>query len=243
MTLSETLQKIGLNKYESNAYSALCYSDILTAVQVSKRSKVPSSKIYEVLDSLIQKGFVKIELGKPKRYLAVPVQQVLKRLSCNKLKEAQELEKLSEDFKNIKPKQEFDIWVVKGKKECLEALEKCIIDSKESIDGFAFEGIAMSKKSHIIKQAISRGVKIRFIVSDKMKENAKLLKNTGADVQLISQKDFEPFRAGVVDNELGIISTSGYSEDVSIIFMKNPEIVRFISGLFKYWWKKGKEIQ
>ena len=242
MELNEVLQKIGLNKYENKVYSVLCCYDILTAVKISKLSKVPSSKIYEVLDSLISKGLVKIEPGKPKRYLAVSIQQVLKNLSNEKLNEAKELEKLSKKFKAIKPKKELDLWLVKGKKECIKALENCIENSEKFVDGFAFEGIAMSKKRPAIRQAIKRGVKIRFIVSDKMKRNAEMLKNIGAEVRLISQKDFEPFRAGVVDNKLCLISTAGYVEDVAIIFIKHPELIQFISGQFNYWWKKSKSI-
>lgn len=240
MDLKEALKKLDLNKYERNAYYTLCYSDILTAVKISSLSKVPYSKIYEVLESLVRKGFVKMEPGKPKKYVAVPIQQVMKHISDQKLKDAKDLEKLGEAFKNIKPCQELDIWVIRGKKECLDALNNCIENSKEKIDGFAFEAIAMFKKSDNIEKAIKRGVKVRFIVSEKRKENAKQLVAIGSDVRLISQKDFEPFRAGVVDNNLCLISTSAYSEEVALIFMKTPEIIKFISGQFNYWWKKGK---
>ena len=52
MSISEdarqVLREIGLNAYEIDAYVALLESGQMTAMEISKKAKVPYSKIYEV---------------------------------------------------------------------------------------------------------------------------------------------------------------------------------------------------
>ncbi len=52
----ETLREMGLNAYEVDAYMALLESGQMTAMEISREAKVPYSKIYEVLNSLKEKG-------------------------------------------------------------------------------------------------------------------------------------------------------------------------------------------
>ena len=52
------LQQVGLNAYESRAYMVLIGHQRFKALEVAGRARIPRQKIYEVLDSLIEKGFV-----------------------------------------------------------------------------------------------------------------------------------------------------------------------------------------
>jgi sugar-specific transcriptional regulator TrmB len=55
----ETLREMGLNAYEIDAYIVLLEGGQMTAMEISREASVPYSKIYEVLNSLKQKGWVK----------------------------------------------------------------------------------------------------------------------------------------------------------------------------------------
>ena len=65
------LQQVGLNAYESRAYLVLIGHPRFKALEVAGRARIPRQKIYEVLDSLIEKGFVQVVQGKAKEYSAV----------------------------------------------------------------------------------------------------------------------------------------------------------------------------
>src|SRR5690606_28299969 len=65
------LQDIGLNAYESRAYLVLIGHSHFKALEVAGRSNIPRQKIYEVLDSLVEKGFVRVVQGKAKQFSAV----------------------------------------------------------------------------------------------------------------------------------------------------------------------------
>lgn len=54
--LLSSLQKYGLSQYESKAYLALLTLGTSNAYTISKESKIPRSRVYDVLESLAEKG-------------------------------------------------------------------------------------------------------------------------------------------------------------------------------------------
>lgn len=65
------LHDIGLNSYESNAYLVLIGHVQFKALDVASRASIPRAKVYEVLNSLVDKGFVRVVHGKTKQFSAV----------------------------------------------------------------------------------------------------------------------------------------------------------------------------
>jgi sugar-specific transcriptional regulator TrmB len=65
------LQQIGLNAYESRAYLVLVGHPRFKALELAARSSVPRQKIYEVLDSLVEKGFARVVQERTKLFSAV----------------------------------------------------------------------------------------------------------------------------------------------------------------------------
>jgi HTH-type transcriptional regulator, sugar sensing transcriptional regulator len=75
----ELLQQVGLNKYEAEAYAALLRHGPLTGYELGKRSEVPLSRSYEILERLSAKGLALVQPGDPPRYAAEPPEQFLER--------------------------------------------------------------------------------------------------------------------------------------------------------------------
>ncbi|MBM3775634.1 MAG: TrmB family transcriptional regulator [Acidobacteria bacterium] len=65
------LQQVGLNAYEARAYLVLLGHPRFKALEVAARAHVPRQKIYEVLDSLVEKGFAQMVQEKTKLFSAV----------------------------------------------------------------------------------------------------------------------------------------------------------------------------
>ncbi len=69
MTINEntraTLHELGLNAYEIDTYVALLEGGEMTAMEISEKAQVPYSKIYEVLNSLKEKGWIKSGESRP----------------------------------------------------------------------------------------------------------------------------------------------------------------------------------
>ena len=66
----KSLDKIGLTSYEIRTFTSLLKGGELTASDLSQKSGVPYSKIYEVLGTLEEKGWVGSDDSRPTKYLA-----------------------------------------------------------------------------------------------------------------------------------------------------------------------------
>src|ERR1700686_3642618 len=71
------LQQLGLNAYESRSYLVLLGHPRFKALELAARAHVPRQKIYEVLDSLVEKGFAQVIQEKTKLFLPVPPDEAI----------------------------------------------------------------------------------------------------------------------------------------------------------------------
>ena len=65
------LQQLGLNAYEARSYLVLIGHPRFKALELAARAHVPRQKIYEVLDSLVDKGFARVIQEKTKLFSAI----------------------------------------------------------------------------------------------------------------------------------------------------------------------------
>lgn len=68
---------MGLNAYEARSYLVLVGHPRFKALELAARAHVPRQKIYEVLDSLVEKGFAQVIQEKTKLFLAVPPDEAI----------------------------------------------------------------------------------------------------------------------------------------------------------------------
>ena len=68
--VKKSLEKIGLTSYEIRTYTALVNSGEFNASDLSQKSGVPYSKIYEVLGILEEKGWIGSDDSRPTKYFA-----------------------------------------------------------------------------------------------------------------------------------------------------------------------------
>src|SRR5271154_2125423 len=73
----QRLQAMGLNAYEARSYLVLVGHPRFKALELAARAHVPRQKIYEVLDSLVEKGFAQVVQEKTKLFSAVPPNQAI----------------------------------------------------------------------------------------------------------------------------------------------------------------------
>ena len=80
MGVVEKLQKVGLTEYEAKAYVGLLSDHLSTATNLSEKSGVPRTRIYSVLESLANKGWIRIYSGIPLLFKAVDPHNVFDRI-------------------------------------------------------------------------------------------------------------------------------------------------------------------
>jgi len=73
------LQKVGLTEYEAKAYLSLLRDHLTSATNLSEKSGVPRTKIYQVLESLERKGWIRIYSGIPLLFKAVDPRDIFEK--------------------------------------------------------------------------------------------------------------------------------------------------------------------
>jgi len=100
MDEKELFKEIGMNVNEGKVYSELVKHGKLSASEISSRAGVPYGKIYVVLQSLIDKGFVRVVPEKTKKFVSSSPENLEKAIDERKkmLDEAKEKVKELKQF-------------------------------------------------------------------------------------------------------------------------------------------------
>jgi sugar-specific transcriptional regulator TrmB len=128
----ELLQRLGLNKYEAEAYAALVAYGPMTGYELGKRSQVPLSRSYEILERLTQKGLALMQPADPARYAAEEPEAFLAR---TRAAQAATLDALTVAFAALAPNpQGDDFWVVRGRGAILAHASALIAAARQRVD-------------------------------------------------------------------------------------------------------------
>ena len=138
------LKGIGLTMYEAQAYVTLTSLIQATAFEVSEKSNIPRSKIYDVLKKLNEKNFIEIKDGRPLIYTVKSPVEVLTR---EKEKINQNIEdtitRLTNTYENGINQVQAPIWRIYGVEKIINKEIEIIKRAKSSVNmriGFLFEG-------------------------------------------------------------------------------------------------------
>ncbi len=97
--LSRLRKIFDLNLYEGKIWTSLLSRGVSTAGELSTISDVPRSRTYDILESLENKGFIMMKLGKPIKFIALKPEEVVERVKKNLIVEAHEKSKRLEGLK------------------------------------------------------------------------------------------------------------------------------------------------
>jgi len=125
VSVVEKLQRVGLTEYEAKAYLALLNTHLSTATQASEKSGVPRTKIYSVLESLRNKGWVRAYSGVPLLFKAVEPLSVFEKVKGDYALFLESVQStLNKEVNNMKEKfviKRFDIGLEGLKQEIAKA--------------------------------------------------------------------------------------------------------------------------
>ena len=98
--ISQTLTSIGLTDSEAKVYLGLLKLGLSSKIAIQNESKIAHSKVYDVLNKLINKGLTSIVIiGKVRHYKAAPLSRIKDYLSQKK----NEIEKQEKEINSIFP--------------------------------------------------------------------------------------------------------------------------------------------
>lgn len=110
----EHLTQLGMSEYEAKAYIATVVLGEGTIKEISDESKVPRSRAYDVMERLLEKGFVEVGNTNPRCYRANDPAEVFGHLIEDMEKARDEVVKALEDIGSTAEKRDNPIWTIKG---------------------------------------------------------------------------------------------------------------------------------
>ena len=156
MTL-ELLQEIGLNKYEAEAYYTLLTQGPLTGYELGKRSQVPLSRSYDVLERLSQKGLALAQPGEPARYRALEPVLFLGQVRAGMEQTLQTLASSLTTAQQATPSAEF--WIVRGRQHILARARTLCMTATHTLQ-LALPDAYMAELSPSLVEARRRGCRV-----------------------------------------------------------------------------------
>lgn len=97
---TDILEELALTEYEATALSHLIQSGRTTAPDIAEATGIPQARIYGVLESLADCGFIEVIPGRPKHYQPKPPKYILDRATENR---RQAFEDFRSEIETLRP--------------------------------------------------------------------------------------------------------------------------------------------
>lgn len=220
LNLKDSLREFGLTDYEAKAYVTLVKYGEAAANQVSDRSGVPYTRVYDVLKELEEKKFVEVRRGRPSTYRPRPPSEAT----------ALFIEKINREFQKnqkeiilgLKPlyeksgaQERHDVVIVRG---ALAVLDK----ARDTLENATQEVLILSPViaeeyiNHILAAIMKLGtqkIPVRVLLTmsaaSEIPEVPEVVLNSGTDIRLVENL---PGAGLIVDRRILFFITSGGGE-------------------------------
>ncbi len=248
----ELLRKIGLTSSEAKVYLALLnIGESVSKGKIIEEAKIASSKIYEVLNKLVEKGLASSIIKNNVTYFTAANPSRIRDFLEEKKKQISEQEKLAEEilpklqesYKQLKDKTTAEIFLGWRGMETVYStiLNQAKKDQVVNILG-ASQGIDKEKTKRFFSiyssKARLKGVKVRIIFNE---ESRAYVKELEKELKIKFNKKFlfktTPVEIAFTSNVTAIVILK---EEPIIILVNNKETSESFNTYFRELWKIAK---
>jgi sugar-specific transcriptional regulator TrmB len=255
------LQQVGLNAYEARSYLVLVGHPRFKALELASRARVPRQKIYEILDSLVEKGFAQVVQEKTKLFSAVePGLAVPAYLERQKEQMAQQLQEQHRHGQALAAELKAAYTEGQGGRGTLDYLRivsepsQVAVHYRSMLSGVVRSYIEFSRPPYavdpldeqLVKQAAARGVRCRIILesSSDEEEHASRIADYGACGIEVRSVPSLPMKLAAFDSTQGLVAlldpVTTRPAWTSVVF-DHAGFGEAMEGLFEQWWKKAEQ--
>lgn len=229
----ESLKNLGLNETEASIYLQLIKKGKLTAIEISKETKIHRRTIYDNLNILINKGLVSYFLEKGIKYFQAVNPKIFKRLQQEKDKELNKiLPTLTSFYKNKKLNP--NVSILKGSDSIKSILIEMIESKKEILwfgGGFQILNSLNYSKDKLLKELSDLNIRIIQPTPSNKSFKKYFKKNK---LKFILKKYQTQTSFFVYENT--IIIGSIINEDIFGIKIESSEIAQTYKNYFEMIW-------
>ncbi len=254
--MEEMLQKMkefGLSDYEARVYTALLQKDRLTAIEISRITKIPKTKIYAVINKLEKKNFCFRIAGREKCYKAIDPQRPI----------SNQISKMQHQMDNIKVISEFlsqqyhkykgnddeidYVEVIKDADMILKRSEQIELQTNKTIKCMLKAPFIMDSEA-ILKNNISptiKKIKYTYLYEEKVLEDDLLIEvlkkfqNYGIEIRIC---DRIPVKAAIFDDKTVMINLKdkiSTQTSFTAMFVHHEDVSAAFSEIFSSYYNRS----
>ena len=240
----KVLAELGLTDYERRVYFALLKNGPSEADAVSKDAEVPYSKIYEVLNSLISKGWIESDESRPKKYYPKSPSEAFTAVKMRLNEKIRSWEKtILRSLQPVYEKRVFrerpDIWILRGEFDVLMKLEEMLSGVKDELM------IAMPSSSMEILELFweelnrlaSKGIKVQIMMS----EDCSVPRSFSAFCEVRRRDSL--FGGGVIADIREVILVLSEKGSSLLLWSNHIGLVKLAKEYFKYLWNSAIPVE
>ena len=233
------LREMGLNAYEIDAYIVLLEGGQMTAMEISRDASVPYSKIYEVLNSLKQKSWVKSSESRPFKYYPVPPNEAMTSIKLRLEDKYQSWEStVAEELQPLYEKRELvehpNMLILRGQQAILTKLEEVFNKATKEImiAAPAFARSIIASADPLIS-GLKKMASVKLMVAGKNEDWIFLKKVPG--VSELRVRD-HMFGGGVIADGKEAMLFLGEDKPSLVIWSNHVGLVSFAREYFQFLW-------
>ncbi len=240
------LHEMGLNAYEIDTYIALLECGEMTAMEISEQTNVPYSKMYEVLNSLKEKGWIKSTEGRPSKYYPVPP---LEAARFTKLRLEDKFvnweNTIADSLQPLYEKRELieipDMLILRGQQAILtkleEVLKKASIEVVIAAPEFAKPVITLAEP--LLGSGLKKNVTVKLMAAGKKEDWLFIKKFSGSGELRIRD---HMFGGGVIADGKEAMLFLGEDKPSLVIWSNHVGVVGFAREYFQFLWDSSATV-
>ena len=155
-------QRLGVATQEARAYLSLLEANGVSGYQLSKNAGIQSSKIYGILNRLMERGFVITTDTKPVKYFACPPEEILGKIEKEVNATVSNLDRALKSLNLEKKINGTLAWNITGRTDVIHKAKEIIDASKRAIF-MAVWPKEMRPLRAVLKEAVKRHVKLHVV--------------------------------------------------------------------------------
>jgi sugar-specific transcriptional regulator TrmB len=254
------LQQMGLNAYEARSYLVLVGHPRFKALELAARAQVPRQKIYEVLDSLVEKGFAHVVQEKTKLFSAVEpglaIPAYLQRQKEDQERTLNEQQSHAQNLVRDLRTAYAEGHAGRGTLDYLRIVSEpsqIAVHYRSMLAAVEREYLEFSRPPYavdpldeqLVKQAAARGVACRILLEpealdDEHRQRLDEYASYGVEVRLISNL---PMKLAAFDGTQGMLALLDpviTRPTWTAIVYDHSGMGEAMQGLFEQWWRKAE---
>jgi len=246
MNIELVLKEIGLAGNEIRVYTALLELGSCLAGEITKRSGVNRTNVYDALDRLIDKGLVTYVISANRKYFEAATPERIINYLDEREKELKKKKRLVSavipeiDAKRKLSREQQEATIYKGKKG-IKSLAEDVLKTKKEMLVYGAEGMFVDLFRHYAEQWHMRRAKLRIpikiIYNEKIKKKKSKAKYRMFSMRFNSNIFDTPSTTWVYGEKTAIIV---WSDQPIATVIRSREVAQSYREFFKILWKDSR---